>query len=322
MDERHSLLRRQIKKHLGPEAAADPAWAAFLDAVDAAYRESDEDRRMQERAFELASRELLDANARLEEAKEDAERANLAKRRFLAGMSHELRTPLYAVVGYAEILEQDLQKLSQDEMSRQAADIRAAGRHLLELINGLLDFAKIEAGHVDVRLAEFDVDELLRDLAEILKPLADHNGNRLVLAVPAPVGRMRSDATKVRQILLNLLSNANKFTTSGTITLSACRGEDAGGTRLVFSVRDTGVGIPLERRARLFEPFAQSTPTPGRAYAGTGLGLAITREYCRALGGTVDADSEPGRGSTFTVRLPGALTVAAPAAASTGSRRA
>jgi len=322
VNERHSLLRRQLKRHL---AEIPPGLEPFLDAVDDAYRESDDDRLMLERAFELCSQELLEANARLREAKDAAEEANLAKRRFLAGMSHELRTPLYAILGYAELLEEDLKAASRPELRAQAANIRGAGKHLLELINGLLDFAKIEAGRHELNVADFDLDALLEDVAAILRPLADANGNRLTLERAGRLGTMRSDATKVRQILLNLLGNANKFTARGVIALSASRTDGPEGSRVVLGVRDTGVGIPAEQRRRLFEPFARTSPAAGKAYAGTGLGLAITREYCRALGGAIEVESAPDRGSTFTVRLPAAIgrpPAAERLAASRGTLRA
>ncbi|MBI3565784.1 MAG: HAMP domain-containing histidine kinase [Elusimicrobia bacterium] len=305
--ERHSLLRRQLKKHLASDARVPTDCAAFLDAVDAAYRESDEDRLMLERAFELASQELLDANAQLRAAKESAEAANLAKRRFLSGMSHELRTPLYAILGYAELLEEEVGALRRPELAAEVASIRAAGDHLLTLINGLLDFARIEAGRQELTVEDFDLDALLADLLAIMRPLADGNGNRLVVEKRAALGRMRTDPTKVRQILLNLLGNANKFTARGTLTVTGA----AAGDGVVLSVSDTGIGIDAERQRALFEPFTRIETPAGKQYPGTGLGLAITREYCRALGGSIEFVSAPGRGSTFTARLPRTLPSAA-----------
>lgn len=305
MAERHSLLKRQIQRHLAGRER--PELAEFLRAVDDAYRQSDEDRLMLERSFELCSTELLQANAGLREAKDAAEAANLAKRRFLASMSHELRTPLYAIVGYGELVESEVRERGLDELASEVASIRRAGRHLMDLINDLLDFAKIEAGRMDLRVQDFDADVLLDELVALARPLADDNGNRLTLDRPRPLGVISADPTKVRQILLNLLSNANKFTVRGRIVLAASREDDV---TVLFRVRDTGPGIPPEQQHLLFQPFTQLS-AGGAKLPGTGLGLAITRQHCESMGGRIEVQSAPGQGSVFSVRLPVRVACAA-----------
>jgi signal transduction histidine kinase len=172
------------------------------------------------------------------------------------------------------------------------------------MINGLLDFAKIEAGHMELNLEDSDLDALLSDVRRLMLPLAERAGNRLVLERPSPLGVVRLDATKVRQILLNLLGNASKFTEGGVITLFVAREEDASGARLVLRVSDTGIGIAPDRQALLFQPFAEIHAAGSSKHEGTGLGLAIARQFCEFMGGRIEAQSALGQGSTFTVRLP------------------
>jgi signal transduction histidine kinase len=254
---------------------------------------------------------LKEAEAELRAAKEQAELASRAKSDFLASMSHELRTPLNAVIGIAEMLREDAADEGRGELDEPLGRILRAGKLLLQLINEILDLAKIEAGKLELQVEEVDLDALLEDVLDTARPLAERNRNRLVLERPAPLGRAATDPMRLRQVVLNLLSNACKFTEAGTVTLEAGR-EPQGLVRL--AVRDTGIGIAPERMGRLFQEFSQAGAPGERRYGGTGLGLAISRRLARLMGGDVEAASEPGRGSTFTVRLPPAVPAEARAA--------
>jgi signal transduction histidine kinase len=237
-------------------------------------------------------------------ARDEALQANMAKSNFLASMSHELRTPLNAIIGYSEMLLEEAEDLGQPELKPDLEKIRGAGKHLLGLINDILDLSKIEAGKMDLFVEEFDVAAMLEDVRETVEPLVARNGNDFEVRHAPDLGSMRSDQVKVRQVLFNLLSNAAKFTEAGRITLEARRlvGED--GDRLEFRVADTGIGMTPEQMSKLFQAFSQADPSISRNYGGTGLGLAITRHFCRMLGGDVAVASEPGEGSTFTITLP------------------
>ncbi|HXY68998.1 MAG TPA: ATP-binding protein, partial [Gemmatimonadales bacterium] len=248
-------------------------------------------------------------------ARQDAEAANSAKSQFLAHMSHELRTPLNAIIGYSEMVEEEVADVGHPELAPDLQKIRSAGRHLLALINDILDLSKIEAGKLELFVETFDVRDTVRDVTTTIRPLVEKNGNTLEVRCGDALGEMRSDLIKVRQTLLNLLSNACKFTDHGTVTLTAAREANGDGEDwLVFSVADTGIGMTPAQTAKLFEAFAQADASTARRYGGTGLGLAITRRFCRMMGGDVLVASETGKGSTFTVRLPAALEAAAPAA--------
>ena len=256
----------------------------------------------------------------LREAKDEAEAATQAKSQFLASMSHELRTPLNAIIGYSEMLREEAEDLDQRAFLPDLDKIQGAGRHLLSLINNILDLSKIEAGKMDVLIEEFDVAALLAEVRSVIQPLIAKNANRLEVDCAPDLGRMRSDQTKLRQNLFNLLSNAAKFTRQGQITLAARRIVQHGDDWLQFKVTDTGIGMTPEQVGRLFEAFAQAEVSTSRDYGGTGLGLAITKHFCRMLGGDVAVESTLGRGSTFTITLPATCPDARDAAVESRSR--
>jgi signal transduction histidine kinase len=259
-----------------------------------------------ETAFRLQEtlRQLEMARATAEQAKQVAESASEAKSQFLANMSHELRTPLNAIIGYSEMLVEEAQDVGNEALVPDLNRIRTAGKHLLSTINAVLDLSKIEAGKVELLVDDFDVATLIDDVASTAQALVEKNGNRFTIACPEDAGEMFGDEAKVRQILVNLLSNAAKFTTGGDVALSVHLQSGPDGEWVTFDVSDTGIGMTEEQQARLFQAFMQADATTTRRFGGTGLGLAITRSYARMMGGNVTVQSTPGQGTTFYVRLP------------------
>ncbi|GAB4435983.1 MAG: ATP-binding protein [Chloroflexi bacterium OHK40] len=259
--------------------------------------------RQQQLTNDLLRRQQAEEEAHRAQAA--AEAASQAKSMFLATMSHELRTPLNAILGYAQLLRLTTPRPPGESEADLLDRILTAGRHLTGLISDVLDFSRVEQGALDLCLSHVDVGALTREAADVVAPLVSRHRNRLRIECPPEIGSIVSDAGRVRQILLNLLSNAAKFTEDGLITLRVSREEQtAGGEQIVFAISDTGIGIAPEDQARLFQPFSQVDSSVTRRYEGTGLGLALCRQLCIALGGTIDVASEPGIGSTFTVRLP------------------
>jgi signal transduction histidine kinase len=265
----------------------------------------------------------------LQEANRALEVASQHKSQFLANMSHELRTPLNAIIGYSEMLQEEAEDADAEAFLPDLQRINSAGRHLLGLINDILDLSKIEAGRMDLFLETFEIGPMIRDVESIVQPLMEKSGNALVVACPDDIGSMQADQTKLRQTLFNLLSNAAKFTEQGAIELRVARNDltppaplsdtEMGETSCVlplssqewglggevsFAVTDTGIGMTEEQLGRLFEAFSQAEASTRSRYGGTGLGLAISRHFCRLMGGDLTVESVYGRGSTFTVRLP------------------
>jgi signal transduction histidine kinase/CheY-like chemotaxis protein/HAMP domain-containing protein len=247
--------------------------------------------------------ELRQQNLELEEARELSEVANRTKSQFLANMSHELRTPLNAIIGYSEILQEDAADSGQEQLVPDLKKIEGAGRHLLGLINDILDLSKVEAGKMDVFIEDIDISSLLDEVKSIIAPLVAKNGNKLELHLADHIGSMRTDRTKVKQCLLNVLSNASKFTQDGKLTVEVERLE-TDRPMIQITISDTGIGMSEEQLGRLFQAFSQADASTTKKFGGTGLGLAITRHFCRLLGGDITVASQVGAGSTFTITLP------------------
>ena len=244
--------------------------------------------------------ERREAENAVVEAKDLAEGANRAKSQFIANMSHELRTPLSAVIGYSEMLAEEIEDVGQTHLLADVGKIEASARHLLGLINDVLDLSKIEAGRMTVEAVEFDVAAMVQEVVSATGSLVTKKSNRLALELAEGLGHMRSDEVKIRQCLMNLISNAAKFTEDGTITLRVRRPAP---DRLAFDVADTGIGMSPEQLGRLFQRFSQADESTTRQFGGTGLGLAITRAFAKRLGGDVTVESEVGRGSVFRLDL-------------------
>jgi signal transduction histidine kinase len=219
-------------------------------------------------------------------------------------MSHELRTPLNAIIGYSEMLQEDAGDMSPEEYVGDLKKIQGAGKHLLSLINDILDLSKVEAGKIELHVERFDIKPLILEMEATLRPLVEKNANTLQLDCPETIGTMNGDFTRVRQVLFNLLSNACKFTEHGVISLAISRELSNGLDCIRYVVRDTGIGMTPDQMKRLFQAFAQADTSTTKKYGGTGLGLAISKRLCELMGGSIAAESEPGRGSVFTVILP------------------
>jgi signal transduction histidine kinase/CheY-like chemotaxis protein len=297
MSDEEDLLRRALERERGARKQAE----SLLE--------------QKSREVYLKNEELLALAGRLEQlvrertrelaiARDEAVAASRSKSHFVANMSHELRTPLNAILGYSEILEEDA---LADKRHEQVADLRrinGAGKHLLTLINDILDLSKIEAGQMDLFYESVDAEQLVRGVCSTLEALLSKNDNQFVLEIAPGLGTIRTDATKLRQTLFNLLSNAAKFTHGGAVGLRVERRRDSLGEHVLFVVSDTGLGMTPAQVADLFTPFKQADASTARKFGGTGLGLAITDRFCQMLGAALTVESTPGVGSLFTLRLP------------------
>lgn len=325
-------LNAFIAGPVGASALGLVGWAFVARSLY--FRKRREAERLREQMFEQErrAREMLESkNQELEAAREAADTANRTKSQFLASMSHELRTPLNAIIGYSEMVQEELEDLGQQSVIPDIGKIHAAGKHLLGLINDILDLSKIEAGKMTLYPETFDVGQLVKDVAATVQPIIRKNNNRLEIDCGEEIGAMHADQTKVRQVLFNLLSNAAKFTERGIIRLRATReaaalGRNAEGASVPsepklacvpgfigwirFEVMDSGIGMTPEQLSNLFQAFSQADASTTKRYGGTGLGLAISRNLCRMMGGELTVESEGGKGSTFTLCLPTGLEAA------------
>jgi signal transduction histidine kinase len=239
--------------------------------------------------------EIQDKSRQLAEASQH-------KSQFLANMSHELRTPLNAIIGVSEMLREDAEAAKQD--TEPLDRVLGAGRHLLALINDILDLSKIEAGRMELQLERFALAPLIADVVKTIEPLAAKNANQVAVNCDGAIGTLHADQMRLRQAMLNLMSNANKFTERGTITVDARQGQKNGRDWVIIAVADTGIGMTPEQMDKLFQEFSQADASTTRKYGGTGLGLAISKRFCQMMGGDITVESQVGRGSTFTIRLP------------------
>ena len=263
--------------------------------------------RVLEQKVDERTRELAEANAELA-------RASQHKSQFLANMSHELRTPLNAIIGVTELQLEDAREAGNSDQIEQFDRVLRAGRHLLALINDILDLSKIESGKMEMNIETYPIAVLVHDAAATIAPLAEKNGNRIEVDCPSDIGAISTDPRRLQQALLNLAGNAAKFTENGLITLRVRRESVEGADWMVIAISDTGIGMSREQMSRLFQDFVQADASTTRKYGGTGLGLAIARRFCRLMGGDITVESEPQRGSTFTVRLPAGVVPATAAA--------
>lgn len=307
-------INTQGRDEIGSLAKALSIMREALKQLVGALRESNEkleeySRNLEQKVDERTA-ELAEAVRAAQEARATAEAANRTKSQFLANMSHELRTPLNAIIGYSEMLNEEAEELGQADFIPDLQKIQAAAKHLLSLINDVLDLSRIEAGKMALDLETFDVAPMLQEVVTTMGPLLEKNANALEVRQADDLGVMRADRIKVQQSLLNLLSNACKFTEHGTVTLDAVREVLDGAAWMTFSVTDNGIGMTPEQMEKLFQVFSQADESTTRKYGGTGLGLSISQRFCQMMGGQITVESELGKGSIFNIRLPAEVPAA------------
>jgi signal transduction histidine kinase len=299
----HKLLERQLRKHFAEKLDAvmvDERFQKFCQSVDQAYSAHDDDRELLERSLELSSRELNEKNHDLQRAQYLAETANKAKSTFLANMSHEMRTPLNAIIGYSELILEEIEELSHEEISVELDKIRTSGNHLLGLINNVLDLAKIESGHMEVNWETVELGILGKEICTILQPIALKNRNRLVCEIETHLPVAVTDRSKLKQILINLVGNALKFTHDGRVTI---RIADAEGDRIKVAVTDSGIGMSPDKLVKLFQPFVQAESDIQKRFGGTGLGLSISKKFSDLIESELEVQSQEGVGTSFHLLL-------------------
>jgi adenylate cyclase len=313
LEDREAWIAQQCELHRNPKGSFElqrtgGAWLKVSErhtedrGIAAVFTDITE---LKDRELELG--QLVD---RLAEAREAADKANRTKSTFLANMSHELRTPLNAIIGYSEMLLEDATDRGDTASAGDLEKIQAAGKHLLGLINDILDLSKIEAGRMEIYLEQVSLPRLVDEVKTIIEPMMTKNANKLAIDYPPDIGALQTDLTKLKQSIINLLSNAAKFTKAGTVTLRLSRHQRDDIPWVGFEVIDSGIGMTEEQMGRLFQAFTQADSSTTRNFGGTGLGLTITRHFCVMLGGTIDVKSTPGQGSTFIIQLPDRSTKA------------
>ena len=306
---------RAVKSYSDEIGSLIDGFNAMLSDIqqrDGALRGANEQLQSRTQELEEEISQRKQAEEELLKAKHVAEEASRAKSTFLANMSHELRTPLNAIIGYSEMLEEEARDSANADNVQDLQKIQSAGKHLLSLINDVLDLSKIEAGKMTLHLETFEVRAMIEEIIATLQPAIEKNKNTLRVRIAEQVGMMRADITKVRQIMFNLLSNACKFTEHGSICVDVDRRSEYGRDWLRFEVADTGIGIAAQQKENLFKEFAQADTSISRKYGGTGLGLAISYRFVQLMKGRIAVQSEPGRGSTFTVDLPAQVRIEIP----------
>jgi signal transduction histidine kinase/ActR/RegA family two-component response regulator len=306
---------RAVKSYSDEIGSLIDGFNAMLSDIqqrDSALRGANEQLQSRTQELEEEISQRRQAQEELLKAKHLAEEASRAKSTFLANMSHELRTPLNAIIGYSEMLEEEAHDSEKADNVQDLQKIQTAGKHLLSLINDVLDLSKIEAGKMTLHLETFEVKAMIEEMIATLQPATEKNKNTLHVRMTNHVGMMRADITKVRQIMFNLLSNACKFTENGSISVDVDRRVEHGRDWIRFEVVDTGIGIGAKQKENLFKEFSQADTSISRKYGGTGLGLAISYRFVQLMKGRIAVQSEPGRGATFTVDLPAQVRIEAP----------
>jgi signal transduction histidine kinase/ActR/RegA family two-component response regulator len=306
---------RAVKSYSDEIGSLIDGFNAMLSDIqqrDAALRGANEQLQSRTQELEEEISQRKQAEEELLKAKHVAEEASRAKSTFLANMSHELRTPLNAIIGYSEMLEEEARDSANADNVQDLQKIQSAGKHLLSLINDVLDLSKIEAGKMTLHLETFEVRAMIEEIIATLQPAIEKNKNMLRVCIAEQVGMMRADITKVRQIMFNLLSNACKFTEHGSICVDVDRRSEYGRDWLRFEVADTGIGIGAKQKENLFKEFAQADTSISRKYGGTGLGLAISYRFVQLMKGRIAVQSEPDQGATFTVDLPALVRIELP----------